>query len=151
MFVFFKTRFSEIIVDFGGLGRAYGMREFLTVLARWKDFQGRSTRREFWMYTLVLTLLSVLLGVLDLILLGEEAALTQLFTLSNAFSLITIIPGLSVSVRRLHDIGKSGWWLLVILTVVGAFLIIYWNCVASDEGENAYGAGSISDGATPSA
>ncbi len=103
------------------------------------------------MYTLVLVLLSVLLGVLDLILLGEEAALTQLFTLSNAFSLITIIPGLSASVRRLHDIGKSGWWLLINLTVIGAFLIIYWNCIASDEGENTYGAGSISDRATPSA
>ena len=97
---FLKRIFSEMIVDFGGLGGASGMKIF-TVLARWKVFKD-DPRAEFWMYTLVLVLLSVLLGVLDLILLGEEAALTQLFTLSNAFSLITIIPGLSASVRRLR-------------------------------------------------
>ena len=100
------------------------------------------------MYTLVLMLLSVLLGVLDAILFGAEASATQFLTLSNAFALITFIPSLTVSVRRLHDIGKSGWWLLICLTVIGVFLILYWSCVASDEGENTYGALSIADEAT---
>lgn len=122
------------------------MKEFLTVFVRWSDFQGRSTRREFWMYTLVLVLLSLLMGILDIVLLGEEAAMTQLLTLSNALSLFTFIPSLSVSVRRLHDIGKSGWWLLISLTIIGLVVIIYWSCVASDNGENQYGKGSIADG-----
>ena len=100
------------------------------------------------MYTLVLMLLSVLLGILDGILFGAEGSATQFLMLSNAFSLVTLTPSLTVSVRRLRDIDKSGWWLLICLTVIGVFLILYWSCVASDEGENTYGALSIADEAT---
>ena len=91
------------------------------------------------MYTLVLVLISFVLGVLDAMILGE-AALSQLFTFGNVFSLATLVPSLSVSVRRLHDIDKSGWWLLITLTGVGILLIIYWACLASDEHENRFGA-----------
>ena len=91
------------------------------------------------MYTLVLVLISFVLGILDAMIFGE-AALSQLFTFGNVFSLATLVPSLSVSVRRLHDIDKSGWWLLIILTGVGILLIIYWACLASDEDENRYGA-----------
>ena len=91
------------------------------------------------MYTLVLVLISIVLGILDGVILGE-AALSQLLTFGNVFSLATLVPSLSVSVRRLHDIDKSGWWLLLSLTVVGILLVIYWACLASDEDENRYGA-----------
>ena len=91
------------------------------------------------MYTLVLVLISFVLGILDAMILGE-AALSQLFTFGNVFSLATLVPSLSVSVRRLHDIDKSGWWLLITLTGVGILLIIYWACLGSDEYENRYGA-----------
>ena len=91
------------------------------------------------MYTLVLVLISFVLGILDAMILGE-AALSQLLTFGNVFSLATLVPSLSVSVRRLHDIDKSGWWLLITLTGVGILLIIYWACLASDEDENRYGA-----------
>ena len=91
------------------------------------------------MYTLMLVLISFVLGVLDAMILGE-AALSQLLTFGNVFSLATLVPSLSVSVRRLHDIDKSGWWLLITLMGVGVLLIIYWACHASDEAENQYGA-----------
>ena len=91
------------------------------------------------MYTLVLVLISFVLGILDAMILGE-AALSQLFTFGNVFSLATLVPSLSVSVRRLHDIDKSGWWLLITLTGVGILLIIYWACLASDEHESRFGA-----------
>ena len=120
------------------------VREFLTVLRRWSDFAGRSSRREYWMYTLVLVLISIVLGILDGIILGE-AALSQLLTFGNVFSLATLVPSLSVSVRRLHDIDKSGWWLLITLTGVGLLLIIYWACLGSDEDENRYGASMPAD------
>lgn len=61
---------------------------------------------------------------------------------------VTLVLSLSESVRSLHDIGKSGWRLLVGLTIGGMLLIISWNCVARDEGANKYGAGSIADGDT---
>ena len=109
------------------------MTEFLTVLRRWSDFAGRSTRREYWMYTLVLIIISFVLGILDGIILGE-AALSQILTFGNVFSLVTLVPSISVSVRRLHDIDRSGWWFLLAFTIIGILVLIYWACVASDEG-----------------
>ena len=91
------------------------------------------------MYTLVLIIISFVLGILDGIILGE-AALSQILTFGNVFSLMTLVPSISVSVRRLHDIDRSGWWFLLAFTVIGLLVLIYWACVASDEGENRYGA-----------
>ena len=126
------------------------MNEFWTVMRRWRDFAGRSSRREFWMYTLVIFIASIVLGVLDGFLFGAfepvlegEVVVMPIVSFSNAFSLITFIPGLSVSVRRLHDINRTGWWLLIALTVIGLVLIIYWACVRSDEGNNQYGASPL--------
>ena len=91
------------------------------------------------MFTLVLVVISSALGVLDatlgswMVLPRARRQLPQLVTCGNVFSLVTLVPSLSVSVRRLHDIDKSGWWLLVTLTGVGILLIIYWACLASDE------------------
>jgi uncharacterized membrane protein YhaH (DUF805 family) len=47
---------------------------------------------------------------------------------NGLFSLATLVPALSIGARRLHDIGKSGWWQLIMLTVIGVFLLIYWWC-----------------------
>ena len=120
------------------------MREFLTVFRRWKDFSGRSSRREYWMFTLVLVIISFVLGILDVFVLGgvgfaQNESAAKLVTLGNAFSLVTLIPSTSLSVRRLHDIDNSGWWLLLGLTGFGIFIIIYWACLGSDENENRYG------------
>jgi len=117
---------------------------FLTVLRRWRDFAGRSTRREYWMYTLVLIIISFVLGILDSIILGE-AALSQFLTFGNVFSLATVVPSISVSIRRLHDIDKSGWWLFLAFTVIGILVLIYWACVSSDEDENRYGSPELAD------
>lgn len=120
------------------------MKEFLTVFRRWRDFSGRSSRREYWMFTLVLLIIAFGLGIVDGVMLGvmdytQNEAEAQLLTLGNAYSLVTLIPSISVSVRRLHDIDKSGWWLLLCLTGIGIILIIYWACVTSDEDDNRYG------------
>ena len=120
------------------------MKGFLTVLRRWRDFAGRSTRREYWMYTLVLIIISFVLGILDSIILGE-AALSQFLTFGNVFSLATVVPSISVSIRRLHDIDKSGWWLFLAFTVIGILVLIYWACVSSDEDANRYGSPELAD------
>lgn len=102
------------------------------------------------MYTLVICVVSIVLGVVDGFLFGAfepvpegETFVMPLVSFSNAFSLITFIPGLSVSVRRLHDINRTGWWLLIVLTIIGFVLIIYWACVRSAEGDNQYGASPL--------
>ena len=138
------------------------MKWYLKVmLENYANFSGRARRSEYWMFSLFFFIICMGLLFLTTLLflaMGDTVNYTSnewvnevLAGLWILFFVAHIIPGFALIIRRLHDIGKSGWWLLVILTVVGAFLIIYWNCVASDEGENAYGAGSISDGATPSA
>ena len=116
--------------------------------------------RKVRMFTLVLIVISFLMAIgcchhgvvagfsrmelADGITQGE-ASPTQLLTLSNAYSLVTLIPSISVGVRRLHDIDKSGWWFLISLTVIGILLIIYWACVAGDEDDNQYGAPVLPD------
>ena len=132
------------------------MKEFLAVFRRWRDFSGRSSRREYWMFTLVLMIIAFVLGILDGVMLGVmgytlNEAETQLFTLGNAYSLITLIPSISVSVRRLHDIDKSGWWLLLAFTGIGILLIIYWACLGSDEDENRYGSLALPEQEPPNA
>jgi len=60
--------------------------------------------------------------------------------LSTIFFLAIIIPAISVSVRRLHDINRSGWWLLLELTIIGIlFPLLYWCCKKGDEGANRFG------------
>ena len=102
------------------------------------------------MYTLVIVIASFVFGFVDALLFGGfeplsegETLVMPIVSFSNAFSLITFIPGLSVSVRRLHDINRTGWWLLIMLTLIGLVLIIYWACVRSDEGDNQYGASPL--------
>jgi uncharacterized membrane protein YhaH (DUF805 family) len=60
--------------------------------------------------------------------------------LHTLYVLFVLLPGIAVSVRRLHDIGKSGWHLLVALVpCVGGFILLYWHCLDSESGTNAYG------------
>ena len=60
-------------------------------------------------------------------------------------TIVTIVPEIAVSVRRLHDINKSGWWLLLSLTVIGIIPLIYWVCKKGDEKENRFGENPLSN------
>lgn len=99
------------------------------------DFNGRARRQEYWMFTLVNTAITIALcTVLSLI-------SQKLVPIANIYSLAVMLPGLGVTARRLHDIGKSGWMILICLVpIVGVFYLIYLLCQDSQEGSNAYGA-----------
>jgi uncharacterized membrane protein YhaH (DUF805 family) len=116
------------------------MEWMLLPLKRYAQFSGRSRRMEYWMYTLFVLIVGVVLSIVDSILgLGGHAALTSetgssgavygAFAnrglLANLFSLATLVPSLAVGVRRLHDTNRSGWWLLVMLVpyIIGAVLL----------------------------
>ena len=94
------------------------------------SFKGRASRSEYWYWTLFVTLASTILQILD-------GALGSVL-LNSIFSLATLLPGIAVAVRRLHDVNKSGWWLLLAFTVIGIFVILYWMIKKSDYGENNY-------------
>ena len=90
---------------------------------------------------------TILFGLIDS--LALEISAEDLFSLSNLVALITLIPGLALSFRRLHDIDKSAWWLLIVLTIMGVFVLIYWAIKAGDRHETRYGA-DIEAGEEPS-
>ncbi len=101
---------------------------FLRVLRRAFDFNTRSSRAEFWWFTLFQILISV-------------AIIIILPVLSTLFSLIVLIPGIAVAIRRLHDIGKSGWWILVLfIPLIGVIVLIVFWIKASEQSSNKWGA-----------
>ncbi len=102
------------------------------VLQNYANFNGRASRSEFWWFVLANFLISIILSFVDQIL-G-----VQFF--STLYSLAVLIPGIAVSVRRLHDIGKSGWNLLLgLIPIIGAIILIIWYVKESDPEENQYG------------
>ena len=104
-------------------------------LSQYATFSGRARRSEYWYFTLFNALLGFVIGVIGAFL-GET--FTNILTVLVTLALLA--PGLAVSVRRLHDIGKSGWALLfALIPVVGWILIIVWACKDSEPGENQYG------------
>jgi len=104
------------------------------------DFKTRSSRSEYWFWVLFTFIASIILSFIDIIALGAG----DFGTLSSLFSLVTIIPSLAVGVRRLHDIDKTGWFILLgFIPIIGWLILIYWFCIAGDEEDNAYGANPL--------
>ena len=119
--------------------RQVGFLESLSLFFKnYLNFSGRSGPSAYWWYMLWSLIFTILLGLIDSIALDISAE--DLFSFSNLFALITLIPGLALSFRRLHDIDKSAWWLLIVLTIIGFFVLIYWAIKAGDRHENSYGA-----------
>jgi uncharacterized membrane protein YhaH (DUF805 family) len=81
-------------------------------LKRYAEFTGRSRRKEYWMYVLLLVVVGVVLGVIEGIL-GLRGMVGPYGPLSALFALATFVPSLAVGVRRLHDTNRSGYWLLI--------------------------------------
>ena len=115
------------------------MKYFLYCLQHYADFNGRARRSEYWYFVLFNFIVSILIGLL----LGVIAGVLNvpaLVYLAYLWSLAVFIPSLAVSVRRLHDIGRSGWWLLLsLIPLVGAIILIIWYCTDSQPGANQYG------------
>jgi uncharacterized membrane protein YhaH (DUF805 family) len=113
------------------------MHWYTDVIRRYADFDGRSGRPEFWWYQLfnlivyivVVAIVSVVAGFST----GQLAA--------DLYSLAVLLPGLGVGIRRLHDINRSGWWLVLgIIPIVGAIVLIVFAATAGTPGPNRYGA-----------
>ena len=99
------------------------------------DFNGRARRSEYWWFCLCNFVLSYVVNII-----GGLISPTVGMVLTCIVTLGLLLPGLGVCVRRLHDIGKSGWLvLLALIPLVGAIILIVWFCKDSDRGSNAYG------------
>lgn len=108
-----------------------------TLMRKYATVRGRSTRSEFWFFMLYSVIISLVIGVLDVMIFGGEA---EIQPLSLLYSLIILAPSIGVGVRRLHDIGRSGWWyLLWFIPVIGWIVLIVWWCMDSQKGINRFG------------
>jgi uncharacterized membrane protein YhaH (DUF805 family) len=99
------------------------------------NFSGRAARSEYWFWTLFSVLVSIAASLIDL---GLFTSL-NFSPLSTIVSLGLLLPSLAVSVRRLHDLDRTGWWLLLVLTVIGDILLLIWFCMRGTIGPNRFG------------
>jgi uncharacterized membrane protein YhaH (DUF805 family) len=98
-------------------------------------FAGRAARSEYWYWTLFAILVGAVAAILDAAFFPDLDAAP----LHSLASLALFLPGLAVSVRRLHDIDRTGWWMLIVLTVIGLILLLVWFCLRGTPGPNRYG------------
>ncbi len=99
------------------------------------NLQGRARRREYWFYVLFYMICSIVLSLV-FSLISESLG----HTVQAIFGLALLLPSLGVSVRRLHDIGKSGWWLLLaLIPFIGAVVLLVFAILDSQPGSNQYG------------
>lgn len=115
------------------------MNWFMIALKKYAVFTGRSQRAEYWYFALFYFLIIVALSIVDTAA-GTMNVTYEIGLFSSIFGLAMIIPSLAVGVRRLHDIGKSGWWILIgLIPLIGAIVLIVFACMDSQPGANAYG------------
>ncbi len=107
---------------------------------KYADFNGRARRSEYWWFELAYLLSLIFLGAIGEILTSPSFQNYVLGTLATIIVLGSILPMLAVSVRRLHDIDKSGWNILwFIIPIVGFILRIIWFCSRGTVGDNRFG------------
>jgi len=116
------------------------MNWYIEAFRKYAQFSGRSRRREYWFFVLFNFIVALALGIVDAAIgLGFEES--RMGVLSGLYTLVALIPGIAVSVRRLHDTNRSGWWLLVSLVpIVGIIILLVFYLQDSDAGPNQYGA-----------
>ena len=109
------------------------MEWYLKAFKNYATFDGRSRRKEFWMFFLFNVIFSFVLGFVDGLIFNRQV-------LSLIYSVAIIIPSIAVLVRRYHDIGKSGWYYFILLIpIIGFVLWLIWMCTDSTPGPNQYG------------
>ena len=109
---------------------------FLRCLDKYATFSGRARRSEYWSFVLWTFLLSIPLSLIDILIFGSPDDTGPVTTL---FYLLIFIPQYAVLARRLHDIGRSAWWFLVVFTGIGVLVLLFWLFQESDSGENKWG------------
>jgi uncharacterized membrane protein YhaH (DUF805 family) len=114
------------------------MNWYLKCLEQYADFSGRARRKEYWMFVLFNLIFGVIAMLIDKVLglVLEELGYGPFYIM---YQLGIFLPGLSVAVRRLHDVDKSGWWLFIaLIPIIGAIWLLLLLATDGDEGENQY-------------
>ena len=112
---------------------------YLEVLKKYAVFNGRARRKEYWFFFLFSIIITIVLSIID-VAAGSFDAKTGLGLFTGIYTLAVLIPSSAVSVRRLHDTDRSGWWLLIsLIPIIGGLVILVFVVLDSDPAENQYG------------
>ena len=130
------------------------MKWFIKAFRQYADFSGRASRQEFWMFVLFNLLFAMAWAFVAGLLTGlfggsfdQESRLIFMYKLIAIYYAVTAVPAMAVGVRRLHDMGRSGWWMLIgLVPLVGGIWLIVLMCSDDNPGDNRYG--SPPDGTT---
>lgn len=114
-----------------------------SVFSKYAVFRGRACRSEYWWFSLFMVVIAIAMNIVSLVFYGR---FNDLRAVSTIWTLATIIPGLAVQARRLHDIDRSGWWILLIFVpIIGWILLLIWYCTKGTAGSNRFGADPLSN------
>jgi uncharacterized membrane protein YhaH (DUF805 family) len=112
---------------------------YLEALKKYAVFSGRSRRMEYWYFVLFNIIVGIVLAGIDA-LLGTFSSASNIGLLSGIYSLAVLIPSLAVTVRRLHDIDRTGWWILIgLVPLIGGIVLLVFALLDSTPGSNQYG------------
>jgi uncharacterized membrane protein YhaH (DUF805 family) len=115
------------------------MNWYVQVLKKYADFSGRATRKEYWLFVLFNVLISVVLSVIDFMI-GTYSASIGMGLLGGIYACAVLIPAIAVTVRRLHDTDRSGWWFLIVLIpIIGAIVLLVFMIIDGTPGPNRFG------------
>ncbi len=114
------------------------MNEFKDALRNYANFSGRASQRQYWMYTLVyLGIYFVLMAVAAML---GDSTLGSIFTmLVGLFALALLLPSLAVTIRRLHDTDRSGWFILLSAIPLANLYLLYLLAIRGTDGDNRFG------------
>ena len=114
------------------------MKWYIEVMRKYAVFSGRARRQEYWMFVLSNVIIVVFLGIIDGM--ADSDSEGSRSTLTTLYVLATLIPFLAVGVRRLHDTGRSGWWMLIgVIPIIGAIVLLIFIIHDSQLMDNQYG------------
>ncbi|WEM43550.1 DUF805 domain-containing protein [Photobacterium sp. DA100] len=115
------------------------MNWYLHVLKNYAVFKGRARRQEYWYFFLFNIIISIALSMLDSAL-GNPGAGEGAGIIGTIYSLAVLVPSIAVGVRRLHDIGRTGWWMLIgLIPLIGLLVLLYFFVQDSQAAANEYG------------
>ena len=108
-----------------------------TCFKKYADFSGRASRSEFWWFELFLWIAMIVAAIIDTMMLGYS--FEDYGPIYIIYCVVTFLPAIAVGARRLHDINRSGWWQLLILTIIGIILLIVWWATVGENKKNKHG------------
>ena len=115
------------------------MNWYLGALKKYATFEGRARRKDYWFFVLFNVLAIIVLEILDVVL-GTFSPETGFGLLSGLYAIAVLLPSLAVTVRRLHDTDRSGWWILInFIPLIGAIVLLIFTLLDGTPGSNRFG------------